>query len=383
MANNNSLSGVLVGVVIGLVLIMASAVGLFWNEGRAVQTAQSLEEGAASVVNVESDTVDPDNEGELVHFSGQVDSDAVLSDPDFPIERDAIKLRRTVEMYQWHEREEERNDETHYTYHTDWSGSVVDSSRFNQSAQHQNPNSMPYNDHNQSADDVTVDAFGLSSTFIDQITNYSTIHLEESMLEELPGSPPAEPHITGNQLYFGPNPSNPSVGDVRITFSAVDPHEVSVFGQQEGSTLGSYATEAGDRLARLSAGRHTADEMFEQAMAENVAMTWMIRGGGLFAMFMGFVLFFGPVSFIARFIPLVGRLIIGAKKLISAGLTLVFGGGIIALAWVFYRPLIGIPLLLFFGAIAAGIFFLAYKNLSDQSDEELEPAAGGGDIDNV
>ena len=33
------------GVLIGIVLIGLSCVGLFWNEGRAVQTAKSLAEG--------------------------------------------------------------------------------------------------------------------------------------------------------------------------------------------------------------------------------------------------------------------------------------------------------------------------------------------------
>jgi len=36
------------GVLIGLVLIVGSVIGLFWNEGRAVQTAKSLAEGLAS-----------------------------------------------------------------------------------------------------------------------------------------------------------------------------------------------------------------------------------------------------------------------------------------------------------------------------------------------
>ncbi len=33
------------GVIIGLLLIVLMVIGLFWNEGRAVQTARSLAEG--------------------------------------------------------------------------------------------------------------------------------------------------------------------------------------------------------------------------------------------------------------------------------------------------------------------------------------------------
>ena len=40
------------GVLVGIVLFLVSFPLLFWNEGRAVRTAQSLEEGASNVVSV-------------------------------------------------------------------------------------------------------------------------------------------------------------------------------------------------------------------------------------------------------------------------------------------------------------------------------------------
>ena len=40
------------GVLFGLLMIAGSTVLLFWNEGRAVQTMRSLEEGAAVVVDI-------------------------------------------------------------------------------------------------------------------------------------------------------------------------------------------------------------------------------------------------------------------------------------------------------------------------------------------
>ena len=51
------------GIVVGILLIIASFPTLFWNEGRAVKTAQSLEEGGGAVVSVAVDRVDPQNEG--------------------------------------------------------------------------------------------------------------------------------------------------------------------------------------------------------------------------------------------------------------------------------------------------------------------------------
>ena len=49
-------------VLVGLGLFVASFPLLFWNEGRAVQTARSLEEGAGTVISVPAASVDPANQ---------------------------------------------------------------------------------------------------------------------------------------------------------------------------------------------------------------------------------------------------------------------------------------------------------------------------------
>ena len=43
------LKNALVGILIGIVLVIGSIVGIFWNEHRAVQTARSLAEGRGLV----------------------------------------------------------------------------------------------------------------------------------------------------------------------------------------------------------------------------------------------------------------------------------------------------------------------------------------------
>ena len=90
-----------VGVLFGLLLLVAGVVGLFWNEGRAVTTARSLEEGAGIVMSVAADRVDAANEGKLIHVTGSTTTDSKPSDADFGIVATGLRLERTVEMYQW------------------------------------------------------------------------------------------------------------------------------------------------------------------------------------------------------------------------------------------------------------------------------------------
>src|SRR6202011_5458959 len=58
-----------IGVLFG-VLMMATLVILLRAEEQAAHTARVLEEGAAVLVPVSAERVDPDNEGKLVHVSG-------------------------------------------------------------------------------------------------------------------------------------------------------------------------------------------------------------------------------------------------------------------------------------------------------------------------
>jgi hypothetical protein len=91
------------GVLFGIVLILGSGVLMFWNEGRAVQTARSLAEGQGVVVDVDAARVDPGNDGKLVHVTGDLKTTAPLNDPEFGVSVPAARLVRTVEMYQWKE----------------------------------------------------------------------------------------------------------------------------------------------------------------------------------------------------------------------------------------------------------------------------------------
>src|SRR5258705_3919965 len=84
------------GVLFGIALIALSAWGLFWNEGRAVQTAKSLTEGASLVIDVDPGRVDPANEGKLVHVSGDIKAGVKPVDAEFGATANGLRLRLTA-----------------------------------------------------------------------------------------------------------------------------------------------------------------------------------------------------------------------------------------------------------------------------------------------
>ena len=79
------LGNAFLGIPIGLILLVASLVVLFWNEGRSVRTARALAEGKAAVVSTDADRVDAARNGKLVHVSGLATTDQTLKDPQLRV----------------------------------------------------------------------------------------------------------------------------------------------------------------------------------------------------------------------------------------------------------------------------------------------------------
>jgi hypothetical protein len=90
--------------------------------------------------------------------------------------------------------------------------------------------------------------------------------------------------------------------------------------------------------------------MFQTGARSNETFTWILRLVGWVLMCAGFAALFGPINVIADILPFIGDLVaLGTGTfgcLIGTALTLV----VIAVGWVFARPLVGI--LMLGGAIA-------------------------------
>ena len=88
-----------------------------------------------------------------------------------------ILLRRSVEIYQWEERSEEREDTTYYTYRKVWSNRLIDSSDFMEGG-HDNPTVQYIREREDYAADVTLNAFRLSDSQIRRIGQEKTYALQ-------------------------------------------------------------------------------------------------------------------------------------------------------------------------------------------------------------
>lgn len=363
------------GIVAGIVLTLISFPLLFWNEGRAVKRYQTLEEGSGVVISVSSDKVDPALEGKLVHMTGRAEVSGDLRDEEFGVSAEAIKLRREAEMYQWIESKQTETKNkvgggtekvTTTTYEKTWAPTLKKSSNFGQPAGHENPDSMPYESKNIVADRVSLGVFKLPGFFIEQIKGDADIPV--TSLETLPEALRARAKLHNGGIYLGNDPAAPAVGDVRVDFSAVLPTEISVVAKQSGDTLEKYHTAAGGQLEILAMGSESAESMFEAEQVANKSLTWILRGVGFVLMAIGLGLVARPLKVMADVLPIAGRVVGAGVGFFAFALAAIGSSITIAAAWIFYRPLIGISVL-----VITGLFlFWLIKRLRKAKPEEPE-----------
>jgi hypothetical protein len=345
------IGGAIKGVVMGLILFIAAFPVLFWNEGRAVKRYQTLNEGAGSVISLPEARVLPENEGKLVHVSGKAVTDEIITDAVFEVAVNAIKLKRKVEMYQWKESKNRKTSKklgggketvTTYSYNKSWSSSLINSSNFKKPGGHQNPGAMPYQSAEFIADEVSLGEFKLSRSLVGKINKTSVLPVRD--LANIDGIPDAM--FQGDGIYFGNNPSSPQIGDIRIAYQIVTPTDVSIVSKQIGQSFEPYRTEAGGTIDLLSMGLVGSENMFEQAHRSNAMWTWILRLGGFILMLIGIAMILKPLSVVADVIPFLGNIVSFSTGILTLLIATPFAFLTVAVAWLRYRPVIGIAFLI-------------------------------------
>lgn len=366
------------GILVGIILVVIAFPLLFWNEGRAVKRHKTLEEGGGAVISVPVDRVDSGNQGKLVHLAGMTATEEILTDEVFGVSSRAIKLIRFAEMYQWQETSESQEKKklgggtetvTTYTYNKVWSERLTSSSQFRKPEGHTNPAQMSYQSDEMVAEKVTIGAFALSPSLIKMMKDYSPLTFDSDYT--LPDNLKDKAQLGSNSIYVGKSSSNPQVGDVRISYKEVRPINISLVANQINDTFEPYHAEAGGTVELLVSGIQSADAMFQQAVKSNKILTWIVRGAGFLVMLVGFQLIFGPLSVLADVLPILGSIVGAGTGFIAALIAGILSCLTIGIAWIVYRPVIGIIML----GISSGLGFLLFTRL-----RKNKPASAAAEV---
>ena len=378
VTNNSSfgsrIGGAIMGMLVAPILLIGGSVFLFWNEGRTVHTAQSLDEGEKQVITVPVDKIDAANIGKLVYVTGETAVEGELRDEKLGITAPAIKLQRVVEMYQWDEDKKTKGNKTTYEYDKKWMSSTQSSRSFYKSG-YDNPGVMPLYGQEYVANKVTFGAFTLTEIQAAQADNRTPRDLSPAEFAALPEEIRTAADQTPGGFYmpvgkwfphaanqdknskFTPaansSESSPQIGDVRVKVNVVNPGPTTIVAEQTASGFDAFKTKAGVPVWMFRTAKYTIPEMFTLARKDNAFWAWVLRGAGLGAIFFSFLFLMGPLTALTDWIPGLGSLVGGGVFLVAVAGTLVVGSIAISVAWLFYHPLFAI-------AVLGGCLLLAF-----------------------
>jgi hypothetical protein len=135
------------------------------------------------------------------------------------------------------------------------------------------------------------------------------------------------------------------------------PHEISLVAVQKGDSFVPYVAKNGNTLLLVQDGLRSAQEMFASAKRANTLITWLLRLLGFLLMFIGVKMFFAPLVVLADVVPFLGKIGNIGTSLVAGVVAGVCAVVTIAVAWIAYRPVLGVLLL----AVAVALIVLFMK----------------------
>ena len=379
----------------GFMLFLAGTALLWWNEGRAVKTNDMLNEAEAATVVMENPSkLDNSLEGELVCATALATTEDSLIDQQFGFGVKAIAIKRTVRYYQVQEKsKQEKKDKigggeetvTTYTYNRGWVTTPINSEGFHDPGYRKINfvlTTVPQED--VWAQNVTFGAYTLPESLIRSITSTEPLkpviaqdrmesmnedarhaalrNYSSSKLGNVAKSHNAEVgqfiRVTDNELYIGMTPSSPAVGDVKVTFEKVVPAKVTLIAKVNGNTFEPYKAKNGYTFQTLVMGEKDAAEIYEGEHDMNNIMLWVFRIIGILMVIGGLKGIFGFLETLLKVLPFIANILGWGVGVICTVVGVVWGLIVIAIAWLFYRPLLGITLLVVAGLL---IWIFAFK----------------------
>lgn len=386
------MAGFVRNIVLGAMLTAAAIVLHFWNDWRAAQSAAGLTSTAAGVRTVDPSRVDRANDGRLIHFTTTLTARGGLIDPLFGISANVLRLRRTVEMYQWDEAtdtSERRSFAQRVHRMAVWDRKHIDTRRFRRSEGRVNP-PMPLPELVLTASPIMAGAYEIPPELLDRIGHFDKLPLSEAVTR--PATRPATTQpatagagpaggpvattkpaatrpgttvdlsefkvVDGQYLYRGADPANPRVGDVRVSFDVVKPGVYTILAMQVPGTnkvAPGFSKANNQPVFGILPGTHPPEAIHREPGSPNTPLYWILRGAGLLGAWIGLALVMGSLRWIAGFIPFVRS--IAALGTVTGGLILAVAvsAAVVGLAWLPYQPVVG-------GALIAGavvVIFLA------------------------
>lgn len=350
-------SSLLGSILVGIILIIAGTILLWWNEGNNVKNIKTITEVSKKVIEVDSSTINPENNGKLISTNGDlIVEDKKVYDNIFGIGTKSAKVKRVVEVYQWEEEKStDSNNNTTYKYNKKWNEELIDSDFFNNKL-YKNPEKLAYETESFIASKVKLGEYSLSSEQINSLPANIEVDISNVVTSNNGYK------VVGNYITNADDYNSPEIGDIRISWKYNGWNKATVLAVQDNNTFLSYTSEVGKKVNEVNEGILTSSEMIKIMQNNNNTLKWVLRLLGTILIFIGYLAFISPITKLASFIPVLGNIIGSTIALIAFLVSLTQSVLVIAIAWIRFRPILGICMLVISGLLITQIIRVTKKN---------------------
>lgn len=280
--------------LLSLVLFTGVTYFLLWAESQTIQSNLLLEELVSSAESIDVHTGDEAEhyEGKIVHIVGPLRILEPISEPDYNIQVQAVKLRKRVQMYQWIEETTDQDNfltepaeesQKTYWYHKDWRDYVVDSSLFYIRPGHHNPTSISIFSETHIAENVKIGWLYLGLDVKRKVNDYYEIW-SDSRPER------SDIKLHSGFYYHGESALQHEIGDLRVhfTYAGREDDIYTAVGVVERGTLQAYSPTgfpSADPISLLRKGSYSLKQLSELEKRDANIHTWKYRLLGFIQVF--------------------------------------------------------------------------------------------------
>lgn len=333
--------------IIWFLFIIGSIFLLWFNEWHFVNQYEWLKEWLWIVKEWRISPIDNTLDWNLVYINWNISVNNEVQDDVFFVSTWAVKLVRKVEILQWKEKSQSFKKDnfwwsqtitTSYTYDKIWDENIINSSNFKE-WWHDNPVAVDYENKIFYSEKALIWELELSKEFIEKLDNKVRLKINDTSFNNFRIKNKIKNiKLTDDYIYIFNSENYPDVWDIRISFYAVFPDNISVIWKQNWNTIEPYTTKNHSVISIIKYWDISINEMFNNEFTINNNLTWFLRWLWFVLMLLWFFMFFWIIIYVAKIIPFLSNIISLWIFLASFTLSIMISSLVIAISWFTFRP---------------------------------------------
>lgn len=323
--------------------------------------------------------------GLLIHTTGNMSRSDILKDEEFNVTVDALRLVRSVSMYQWRQTVETykivNGTRDVFSYSKEWSTTFHNSSEFGNSENEepiyegdelvQNPSSFPVSPKVWTHEPITLgDDLILPPEVVERLDT-RRVDTETVVIRVDDGASASSGPVSSA------NDETPQIGDVRVRWRVLRADQITVIGQVNAvKELISWTPMRGKDVLLVEPGNIPVNTMFDFVEGTDIIRRHIVRFVFIFWMVMAVTCMLKPLAEEHRTVRKIPIAVLIAIPIASL---------VITIAWIWHSPEIFGPIASLLAVVVGCICYVIFRRRKKQASLTVTTSdlPSGNDDDHV